>query len=117
MKEADGCALLKERFARAGFTIVEDAPIQVLGVTVHLDGWDAEKKVGYEYLTTEAHDELEFTPPVLHELEEQMRRGELHVLLIDEAASEEALTRAAEGFLEQLAQGELAAVLSRGPQP
>ncbi len=103
MKEAEGCALLAERFAKAGFAIARDVELAIGGHTVHLDGWDAEKRVGFEYITKEAGDDAEFTPEVLDAFEEKMRAGELHVFLVDESASEGELGDAADAFLAALA--------------
>ncbi len=103
MKEAEGCALLAARFAKAGFSIARDVAFEIGGSTVHLDGWDAAKKVGFEYITKEAGDDAEFTPEVLHAFEEKMRAGELFVFLVDESASESELDAAADAFLAALA--------------
>jgi hypothetical protein len=102
MNEAEGCALLTKRFVEAGFEIARDVAFEIAGVTVHLDGWDAKRSVGFEYITAEAGDELEFTPNVLHAFEEKMRAGELHVFLIDEVATAEELGDAADAFLSEL---------------
>jgi hypothetical protein len=103
MKEAEGCAFLTERFTSAGFTILCNVQMEIAGTVVNLDGWDAEKRVGFEYITKEAGDDAEFTPEVLRAFEEKMRAGELHVFLIDEVATEAELREAADAFLSELA--------------
>jgi hypothetical protein len=103
MKESEGCALLAARFVRAGYAIARDVPFEIAGATVHLDGWDAAARVGFEYITTEAGDGAEFTPDVMRAFEEKMRAGELHVFLIDESADEAELGEAADAFLAELA--------------
>jgi len=72
---------------------------------VTLDGFDAARRIGYEYLTTEAGDRAEFTPAVVAALEAKMARGELYLLLVDQRAlpGAELLERAATGFLGELA--------------
>ncbi len=74
------------------------------GLVVDLDGYDAAKKIGYEYITTEAGDREQVTPAVIAALEKQMDAGTLYVLLIDERdiADKSVLENAAEGFLGRL---------------
>ena len=114
MNEREGRAVLLERFRAAGVEIVEDVWIEVDGapqVKVELDGWDAAKKVGYEYVTTEAGDRVQFDARAIAALEGAMTRGELFVLLIDEheAVEDRELQHAADGFLAALrARGVLA---------
>lgn len=103
MTEAEGCALLKSVFEAAGYQIAERVPLQVGGVRVELDGFDARAGVGYEFLTTEAGDRAEFTAEVVGQLEVRIRRGELALLLIDERdVTRERLRFAAERFLQRL---------------
>jgi hypothetical protein len=102
--EAKGAEILRERFTRAGCTVLANVPFDILGKRVHLDGWDAAKKVGFEYITGEAGDRDELTPDVVAELEAMMDRGEVFVFLFDEreAVTAEALALAADRFLEAL---------------
>ena len=104
MKEAEGTALLLERFTEAGYRIASNVWFREDGVEVELDGWDAEARVGYEYITAEAGDGAQFDAKTLARLEERMHRGELHVLLVDEheAVTRDALDAAARGFLAEL---------------
>ncbi len=103
MREAEGCAFLAGRFEKAGFEIARDVEFEIAGRCVHLDGWDAKRKVGFEYITEEAGDDEEFTPEVMRAFEEKMRGGELHVFLIDEVATEAELAEAADAFLAEIA--------------
>jgi hypothetical protein len=115
LSEAEGRAVLARVFAAAGYACREDVVITAGGATLTLDGYDEAARVGYEFLTAEAHDEAEFTPAAVAALEERMERGELAVLLVDEheALTPEALERAATRFLERVKQSPPAA---RGPE-
>jgi hypothetical protein len=84
MDERAGRDVLRRCFGEAGLTIQEDVPLETAHGRVHLDGYDAARKVGYEYITTEAGDREELRPEVIEELEARMTRGELFVLLVDE---------------------------------
>jgi hypothetical protein len=102
MTELEGCAVLKARFEAAGCRIIENHPLGE--VPIELDGWDAERRVGYEWITTEAGDRDEVTPEVVAALEHKMAAGELYVLLVDEydVDGPEELARAADRFLARL---------------
>ncbi len=104
MTEAEGRQILRERFEAAGLTIAEDQPVRIGNATVTLDGWDAAKSIGYEFLTTEAGDREEVTQAVLAELDALVAAGKLHVLVIDEAEATDILIleAAAAGFLMKL---------------
>jgi len=101
LSEAEGRAVLARVFATAGYVCREDVVVTAGGASLTLDGYDAAARVGYEFLTAEAHDEAEFTPAAVAALEERMERGELAVLLVDEheALTPEALERAATRFV------------------
>jgi hypothetical protein len=101
MTEEAGCALLKSRFEKAGYTIAERYKLAIGGTEIELDGFDPVGRIGYEYITTEAGDRSEITPAVMAALEAAMLRDELYVLLIDEidAPDERLLTLAADRFL------------------
>ena len=116
MTEAEGRALLRARFTEAGFTIAEDFRFTEEGVAVDLDGWDATARVGYEYITREAGDDLQFDATTLASFERRMERGDLYVLLIDEhqAVTEAALDLAARGFLTELT---ITRRITRGARP
>jgi hypothetical protein len=105
VKEEDGAALLFDRFTEAGYSIARNVRFREEGVDVELDGWDASARVGFEYITKEAGDDVEFDAATLERFEARMRKGELFVLLIDEreALTANALDAAARGFLGELA--------------
>ncbi|MCC6559038.1 MAG: hypothetical protein IT372_39445 [Polyangiaceae bacterium] len=111
MNEREGCVLLKAVFEAAGLAIEEAYPFAEGDASISLDGFDPARRVGYEYVTTEAGDRREITPEVIAALDARMERGELFVLLVDErdVPDEAALRFAAEGFLGALrARGRLA---------
>ena len=93
--------MLKRRFTAAGLAIQEHYDLREGAVTFHVDGFDPQRRIGYEYITTAAGDREEITPELVAALEERMGRGELFILLVDEAESpgEETLIRAADHFL------------------
>ncbi|MBM4357445.1 MAG: hypothetical protein FJ096_04970 [Deltaproteobacteria bacterium] len=99
--EARGREILGRRFRAAGLGLVTDHPMTLAGKVVRLDGFDPVRRIGFEYVTTEAGDREELSPEVLEDLEARSARGELCVLLIDEkhVPSEAALERAADRFL------------------
>lgn len=105
LDEQKGTALLKEHFTKAGYNIQENYAYEIEGRTVHLDGYDPDQKVGYEFLTTSAGDREELTPDVVQALEERAEDGKAWILLIDEVEAPDAsdLALAAERFLEQVA--------------
>lgn len=105
MKEAEGCALLFERFTEAGYSIAQNFHFEEGDVSVDLDGWDEKARVGYEYITEEAGDRRSFDARTLAAFEKRMEKGELFVFLIDEhdALTADALTAAAKSFLGELA--------------
>ncbi len=75
------------------------------GVPITLDGYDRARRIGYEYVTTEAGDREEGTADVVAELERRMERGELAVLLVDEVEGHGAadLEAGAGAFLDEAA--------------
>jgi hypothetical protein len=106
MTEADACALLKARFQKAGYKIVENVAFDENGVTFDVDGFDAAKRVGYEYVTEEAGDTWDVDSDVVAALEARRYAGELFILVVGEADAPDAaaLGRAADLFLGQLAE-------------
>ncbi len=106
MTEAEGAGRLKELFEAAGYRIAERCTFDEEGVFAELDGWDPAARVGYEYITSEAGDRIEFTATAIAALEARMTRGELYVLLIDEhdVDGDAALSAAAGEFLRRVAE-------------
>ena len=103
--------MLRARFEAAGLHIAEDHPLDVDGHSVTADGFDAERGIGYEYLTREAGDHAELHPAAVAALEAHAQAGDLVLFLVDEieVASAEELAALADGFLDTLrARGRLA---------
>jgi len=100
--EKEGCEILRRCFTEAGLVIQDGYPLDAEGIVVNLDGFDPARRVGYEYITTEAGDRADVTPDVVAALDERMEKGDLFVLLIDEedVRDEASLRKAAARFLE-----------------
>jgi len=96
MTEREACALLKARFEEAGYRIAENQPFAEAGVQFEIDG--------YEYITEEAGDSWDVDGRVIATLEQHRTQGDLHILIVDEAAAPDAaaLDRAARAFLLEL---------------
>lgn len=104
LSEAEGVRLLREEFERAGLSIRAGEPFEVAGTVLSLDGFDPERRVGFEFVTSEAGDRGTFGADVVAALEEKVGRGEAHLLLVDEWDVEEPeeLRLAARRFLDAL---------------
>lgn len=104
--------MLKKRFEAAGFKIDDNRVFDEEGVRFEIDGFDAAHRVGYEYVTEDAGDSWDVDEAVIAAIEERRRRGDLHVLIIDEADAPDAvaLSAAADAFLAELRE------LGVGPQ-
>jgi hypothetical protein len=107
MTESEACALLKARFEKAGYAIAENVPFDEDGIRFDIDGFDAGKRVGYEYITDEAGDTWDVDGDVIAALDARRAAGELFVLVVAEASAPDAkaLGRAADEFLATLANG------------
>lgn len=105
LTEAEGCAVLAQVFAARGYAIARDVPFAEGGVRFSMDGWDAQARVGFEFLTREAGDHDELSAGMMTELAERMERGELYVFLLDEIEVVDAdeLAWAANAFLDEVA--------------
>jgi len=104
MEERKACDLLKKRFEQAGFRIEENRPFDEDGVQFEIDGFDADSRVGYEYVTAESGDGWDVDGDVIAALDERKQKGELYVLVVDEdkAPDEASLGRQADAFLAEL---------------
>lgn len=107
MEERAACAQLKQRFEAVGFHIKENQPFDEDGVRFDIDGFDAAHRVGYEYVTSEAGDGWDVDDDVIAALHERRKRGELYVLVVDEADAPDqaALDDAIDDFFEELRDG------------
>jgi hypothetical protein len=106
MTEQSACALLKARFEKAGYAIEENVAFDEDGVAFEVDGFDADKRVGYEYITDEAGDTWDVDNEVIAKLAARRDAGELFILVVGESEAPDAaaLGRAADLFLGQLAE-------------
>jgi hypothetical protein len=89
---------------KAGLSIREGAPFEIEGTVLSLDGYDPERRVGFEFVTAEAGDRNSFGEGVVAALERKMESGEAFLLLVDEwdVADTAELTLAARRFLDEL---------------
>jgi hypothetical protein len=104
VEERAACAHLKRRFEAAGFRIKENQTFDEHGVWFEMDGFDAERRVGYEYVTAEAGDGWDVDGDVIAALADRRKRGEIHILIIDEEDAPDAasLDHAIDEFLAGL---------------
>ncbi len=104
LDEDAGCAVLARVFAARGFSIQRNANFSEDGVAFVADGWDAQARVGFEYLTHAAGDRHDLTPEEMATLAARMEAGELFFFVIDEVeiASADDLEWAAHRFLDEV---------------
>ena len=104
MEERRACALLKARFEAAGFHIAENVMFEEDGMRFEMDGFDADARVGYEYVTDEAGDSWDVDDAVQKALAERRVKGDLFVLVVNEteAPDADALGKRADVFLAEL---------------
>ncbi|HTR56415.1 MAG TPA: hypothetical protein VMJ10_37330 [Kofleriaceae bacterium] len=104
MEERKACALLKARFEAAGFHIAENVMFEEDGMRFEMDGFDADARVGYEYVTDEAGDSWDVDDAVQQALAERRVKGDLFVLVVNEteAPDADALGKRADAFLAEL---------------
>jgi hypothetical protein len=118
MTERDACALLKARFEQAGYAIAENITLDEQGVHFEIDGYDADKHVGYEYVTEEAGDSWDVDGDVIDALNAARRAGELFVLVVNEADAPDSgsLGKAADAFIATLVEKKSAAKKKPAPK-
>lgn len=60
LSETEGCNLLARLFTKRGYAIKRNLQFREYGVEFHIDGWDPQARVGFEFLTSEDddHDDL-----------------------------------------------------------
>jgi hypothetical protein len=109
LSEGEGVRLLREEFLKAGLSIREGEPFEVAGTVLSLDGYDPERRVGFEFVTAEAGDRKAFGEGVVAALERKMENGEAFLLLVDEWDVTDAadLALAARRFLDELRRREV----------
>jgi len=101
MTEREACALLKARFEKAGYKVADNVAFDEDGLAFEIDGYDADARVGYEYVTEEAGDSWDVD---VDAIEAHRKAGTLFVLVVDEADAPDAasLGAAADKFLAEL---------------
>jgi hypothetical protein len=117
MQETAACAVLKARFEAAGFHIVENQMFEEEGIRFEMDGFDPDRRVGYEYVTEEAGDGWDVDEAVIAALAKRKAKGELFVLVIGEADAPDAkaLAAKADAFLAELPKPKKQAAAAKPP--
>lgn len=105
LSETQGCDMLSRLFTKRGYAIKRNMQFREYGVEFHIDGWDPQARVGFEFLTSEDEDHDDLTLDEYKELSAAQRRGELAVFIIDEVEplSAEDLAAEAHEFLDEVA--------------
>lgn len=102
LDEQRGREVLKRVFQEAGFAVIEEFPLTLGSFRLVLDGYDPERRVGYEYITTADGDREALHEAIVEELDRLNQAGLVHLFLIDEQFIPDAasLEEAARAFLE-----------------
>jgi hypothetical protein len=105
LSEFDGCDLLARLFRARGYAIKRNQIFREYGVEFHIDGWDPQARVGFEFLTSEDEDHDDLTLEEYKTLCDAQRRGDLALFIIDEVEplSEKDLAAEAHEFLDEMA--------------
>ncbi|NQW46752.1 MAG: hypothetical protein HQ464_03175 [Planctomycetes bacterium] len=105
LSETEGCNLLTRLFRARGYSIVRNVLFREYGVEFHMDGWDANARVGFEFLSSEDDDHDDLSLDEFKALTAAQQRGELSVFVIDEVepVSVAALALEANEFLDEMA--------------
>jgi hypothetical protein len=105
LSEFVGCDLLARLFRARGYAIKRNQIFREYGVEFHIDGWDPQARVGFEFLTSEDEDHDDLTLEEYKTLCDAQRRGELALFIIDEVEplSEKDLAAEAHEFLDEMA--------------
>jgi hypothetical protein len=104
LSETEGCDLLARLFKKRGYAIMRNVTFREYGVSFHIDGWDAKKRVGFEFLTSEDDDHDDLTLAEYQTLMSAQQRGELSLFILDEVEplSLGDLTAMANDFLDEV---------------
>ena len=84
LSETEGCELLARLFRARGYAIARNLVFREYGVEFHVDGWDAKKRVGFEFLSSEDDDHDDLSLSEYQALGAAQQRGELALFIIDE---------------------------------
>ncbi len=103
LSEEEGCELLARVFKARGYTIRRNVRFREYDVEFQVDGWDAKARVGFEFLSSEAHDHDDLTLGEFKRLMAAQQRGELALFIVDESEQLTApdLAAAADEFLDE----------------
>jgi hypothetical protein len=109
LSETEGCDLLARLFRARGYTIVRNLPFHEYGVEFHIDGWDAQARVGFEFLSSEDDDHDDLSLAEYQVLAAAQQRGELALFIIDEVEplSVADLQESVNEFLDEVAEARL----------
>jgi len=105
LSETEGCDLLARLFRARGYAIARNLLFREYGVEFHVDGWDAKKRVGFEFLSSEDDDHDDLDLAEYQTLAAAQQRGELALFIIDEVEPLSAadLALQANEFLDEVA--------------
>ncbi len=105
LSETEGCDLLARLFRARGYAIARNLLFREYGVEFHIDGWDAKKRVGFEFLSSEDDDHDDLNLSEYQTLASAQQRGELALFIIDEVEPLSAadLALQANEFLDEVA--------------
>ena len=105
LSETEGCDLLTRLFRARGYAIERNLLFREYGVEFHVDGWDAKKRVGFEFLSSEDDDHDDLSLSEYQALGVAQQRGELALFIIDEVEPLSAadLALQANEFLDEVA--------------
>ena len=105
LSETQGCDLLTRLFRARGYAIERNLLFREYGVEFHVDGWDAKKRVGFEFLSSEDDDHDDLSLSEYQALGAAQQRGELALFIIDEVEPLSAadLALQANEFLDEVA--------------
>jgi hypothetical protein len=119
MDERKAAGFLKQRFEAAGFTIAENVALDEEGISFEVDGFDAARRVGYEYVSRESGDGWDVDEDVIAALAERRAAGDLSILVVDEhdAPDEVSLGRAVDAFLADVAKAKPKTKAEPKPKP
>jgi hypothetical protein len=104
LSENDAVTLLTRWFRQAGFNISNNVHVSFGNVEVNLDGWDAQRLVGFEYLSSEHNDHADLTLAEYEQLIKAHHARQYHILVIDEseALTHDELRQHADEFFQSL---------------
>jgi hypothetical protein len=117
LSETQACDLLARLFRDRGYKVVRNIPFHEQGVSFHIDGWDAQARVGFEFLTSEDDDHDDLTLREYQTLMSAQQRGDLALFILDEVEPLSAtdLTAMANDFLDEVAEAIAARKTRRKP--